>query len=111
MRTPLLVLLTLTLQAGVGAQEDDKLSTHVMLPPGLAQIFVRRVIEGAMDRLEDPAFSTKGAPSSEQITERVWTRCGAARSAEVRNRQNWAARHVLQTTPSIRIAARPGFLR
>jgi hypothetical protein len=55
--------------------------------------------------------STNDAPTSAQITRRVWARCGDARSLAARNRQNWTANRDDETKPSSRIAARPGFLR
>jgi hypothetical protein len=55
--------------------------------------------------------STSDAPTSAQITRRVWTRCGETHTLAFKSRQNWT--HVLdvQTKSSIHVAARPGFLR
>jgi len=55
--------------------------------------------------------STLGAPTSAQITRQVWARCGDAHTLAYRNRQNWTSVLEASTKPSIRVAARPGFLR
>jgi hypothetical protein len=55
--------------------------------------------------------SMRGAPTSAQITRQVWTRCGDARPPALPNRQNWARVLEAPTKSSIRVAARPGFLR
>ena len=51
-----LLAMLLILQAGVTAsEEEDRFPSHVFFPPGLARLYVVQAIEGAMDRLEDPA--------------------------------------------------------